>query len=97
MVLVRCQYISFNHEPRKEKRHGPRAPRGFYVLRRDKGCRPGITTKRAFTADGLTAAYSYSPAVFPGDDGILDRLVHNSHRIEMRGDSMRKARGKSNT
>jgi len=29
-------------------------------------------------------------------DGILDRLVHNAHRIEMRGDSMRKNRGKSN-
>ena len=27
-------------------------------------------------------------------DGILDRIVHNAHRIEMRGDSMRKARGK---
>src|SRR6476660_2129355 len=26
-------------------------------------------------------------------DGILDRLVHNAHRIEMRGDSMRKQRG----
>ena len=26
--------------------------------------------------------------------GILDRLVHNAHRIEMRGDSMRKNRGK---
>jgi len=25
-------------------------------------------------------------------DGILDRLVHNAHRIEMRGDSMRKSR-----
>jgi DNA replication protein DnaC len=23
-------------------------------------------------------------------DGMLDRLVHNAHRIEMRGDSMRK-------
>ncbi len=23
-------------------------------------------------------------------DGILDRLVHNAHRIEMPGDSMRK-------
>jgi hypothetical protein len=30
-------------------------------------------------------------------DGILDRLVHNVHRIEMRGDSMRKNRGKPNT
>src|ERR1700680_4524673 len=29
-------------------------------------------------------------------DGILDRLVHNAHRIEMRGDSMRKNRGKPN-
>jgi len=26
-------------------------------------------------------------------DGILDRLVHNAHRIEMRGESMRKQRG----
>ena len=25
-------------------------------------------------------------------DGILDRLVHNAHRIEMRGDSTRKNR-----
>jgi DNA replication protein DnaC len=29
-------------------------------------------------------------------DGILDRLVHNAHRIEMRGDSMRKSRSKAN-
>jgi hypothetical protein len=29
-------------------------------------------------------------------DGILDRLVNNAHRIEMRGDSMRRNRGKSN-
>jgi DNA replication protein DnaC len=27
-------------------------------------------------------------------DGILDQLLHNAHRIEMRGDSMRKNRGK---
>lgn len=27
-------------------------------------------------------------------DDILDRLVHNAHRIEMHGDSMRKNRGK---
>jgi DNA replication protein DnaC len=26
-------------------------------------------------------------------DSILDRIVHNAHRIEMRGDSMRKKRG----
>jgi DNA replication protein DnaC len=35
-----------------------------------------------------------SPPVITGD--ILDRLVHNAHRIEMRGDSMRKNRGKPN-
>jgi DNA replication protein DnaC len=28
-------------------------------------------------------------------DGILDRLVHNAHRIEMKGDSMRKNRSKA--
>jgi len=27
-------------------------------------------------------------------DGILDRLVHNAHRIELRGESMRKSRSK---
>jgi DNA replication protein DnaC len=27
-------------------------------------------------------------------DGILDRIVHNAHRIELRGESMRKTRGK---
>src|SRR5690242_252234 len=30
-------------------------------------------------------------------DGILDRFVYNAHRIETRGDSMRKNRGKTNT
>jgi DNA replication protein DnaC len=30
-------------------------------------------------------------------DGILDRLVHNAYRIEMRGDSMRKNCWKLNT
>jgi DNA replication protein DnaC len=29
-------------------------------------------------------------------DGIPDRLVHNAHRIEMRGDSRRKNRPKPN-
>ncbi|MEO8099326.1 MAG: hypothetical protein ABI811_16600 [Acidobacteriota bacterium] len=27
-------------------------------------------------------------------DSILNRMVHNAHRIEMRGDSMRKNRAK---
>jgi DNA replication protein DnaC len=26
-------------------------------------------------------------------DAILDRIVHRAHKIEMRGDSMRKKRG----
>ncbi len=30
-------------------------------------------------------------------DRILDRLAHNAHRIEMRGDYMQKNRGKANT
>jgi DNA replication protein DnaC len=30
-------------------------------------------------------------------DAILDRLVHNAHRIEMRGESMRKQRGDKNS
>src|SRR4029078_5068939 len=29
-------------------------------------------------------------------DGILDRLVHNAHRIDMRGDSLLTSRGESN-
>jgi DNA replication protein DnaC len=27
-------------------------------------------------------------------DSILDRLVHNSHRIELKGESMRKKQGR---
>jgi DNA replication protein DnaC len=30
-------------------------------------------------------------------DGILDRRVHNAHRIEMKGDWMRKNRQKTNS
>ena len=29
-------------------------------------------------------------------DSILDRLVHNAHRIEMQGESLRKKRGGKN-
>ena len=50
---------------------------------------PDITT--AGLALARTDRRSYTLA-----DGILDRLVHNAHRIEMRGDSMRKNRGKPN-
>jgi DNA replication protein DnaC len=27
-------------------------------------------------------------------DAVLDRLVHNAHRIELTGESLRRARGK---
>lgn len=30
-------------------------------------------------------------------DGILDRLVHNAHRLELRGESMRKKRGQASS
>jgi DNA replication protein DnaC len=30
-------------------------------------------------------------------DGILDRLVHNAHRLELRGESMRKKRGQESS
>ena len=40
------------------------------------------------------------PALLIGDptyaDAILDRLVHNAHRIELAGESMRRTRGKQN-
>jgi DNA replication protein DnaC len=29
-------------------------------------------------------------------DAILDRLVHNAHRIELAGESLRRTRGKQN-
>jgi DNA replication protein DnaC len=29
-------------------------------------------------------------------NAIMDRLVHNAHRIELSGESMRRARGKQN-
>jgi DNA replication protein DnaC len=29
-------------------------------------------------------------------DAVLDRLVHNAHRIELAGESMRRNRGKQN-
>jgi hypothetical protein len=40
--------------------------------------------ERARSRSGGAAAGDPTPA-----DGILDRIVHNAHRVEMRGDSMR--------
>ena len=38
---------------------------------------------------GLATSHSCDPTAI---DGILDRLVHNARRIDMRGESMRKKR-----
>jgi DNA replication protein DnaC len=71
------------------------------VLGGDKGCRPYHRRTGVVLSDVLVAL-SQLPRwhKLVGDptlaDGILDRLVHNAHRIEMRGDSMRKNRGKPN-
>ena len=35
-----------------------------------------------------------SSAIPPYADAILDRIVHNAHRIELKGESMRKERAK---
>jgi DNA replication protein DnaC len=63
--------------------------------------RPYVLGLTAFGQDCLTSQLPVSrwheqigdPTVA---DGILGRLVHNAHRIEMRRDSMRKSRGKPN-
>jgi hypothetical protein len=61
----------------------------------------GLSTDRVSCADSVRKAFlaHASPTCCndcAGDptiaDGILDRLVHNAHRIEMRGESMRKKR-----
>jgi hypothetical protein len=47
-----------------------------------------------------TCAKMPTPAIWRFDltfaDAILDRLVHNAHRIELAGESMRRTRGKQN-
>ena len=44
--------------------------------------------------DVLDLVAEASRIVLP--DAILDRLVHNAHRIELAGESMRRTRGKQN-
>ena len=56
----------------------------------------GQTLDKLIPPDGLATDLATKYAGQIGDptiaDGILDRLVHNAHRIEMRGESMRKKR-----
>jgi len=63
--------------------------------RRDSGDRRGSYQTRSIILDFAAASVSLAQQI--GDptlaDGILDRLVHNAHRIEMRGDSIRKQKG----
>jgi hypothetical protein len=49
----------------------------------------GVTTPKP-----LKKTMAIEPATLA--DGILDRLVHNAHRIEMRRASMRNNRGQPN-
>jgi DNA replication protein DnaC len=50
---------------------------------------PWSRTKRSQNLNALSGDQIGDPTIA---DGILDRLVHNAHRIEMRGESMRKKR-----
>lgn len=51
---------------------------------------PGALYHPNFPTAGLTMAEQVGDPTLA--DGILDRLVHNARRMEMRGDSMRKYR-----
>ena len=44
----------------------------------------------------ITSSPAESVALVGFDLNVLDCLVHNAHRIEVRGDSMREHRGKPN-
>ena len=45
-------------------------------------------------ASFLSTAGTKSSAIPTYADAILDRLVHNAHRIELEGESMRRTRAK---
>jgi hypothetical protein len=60
------------------------APQVGFELHLDQGTSLPVATWRAQIGDPTIA------------DSILDRLVHNVHRIEMQGGSMRKRRGGKN-
>ena len=57
-------------------------------------CGFGIVTRSTILTSQLPVARWHEQIGDPtAADGILDRLVHNAHRIDMRGESMRKKRG----
>ena len=58
-------------------------------------CEDGYQTRSTILTSQLPVARWHEQIGDPtAADGILDRLVHNAHRTEMRGDSMRKNRGR---
>ena len=64
--------------------------------RRDFGeiCEDRYPTRSTILTSQLPVARWHEPIGDPtAADGILDRLLHNAHRLEMRGDSMRTKRG----
>src|SRR5258708_35153330 len=66
--------------------------------RRDfwESCEDRYQTRSTILTSQLPVTRCHDHILSPtAADGILDRLVHNAHRIEMRGDSMRKNRGKA--
>jgi len=59
------------------------------VIRPGSGLRSQNVGDRERQKSGLATSHSCDPTAI---DGILDRLVHNARRIDMRGESMRKKR-----
>jgi hypothetical protein len=57
--------------------------------------RQGIAGTTGFVGTRKTATPSSHPKNHHWPTASSDRLVHNPHPIEMRGDSMRKNRGKA--
>jgi IstB-like ATP binding protein len=73
-----------------------RAEVGLGLRQIARSCSIGLGTVHEYLqraeAAGVTWPLGEDPTLA---DGILDRLVHNAHRIEMRGDSMRKESGQA--
>jgi DNA replication protein DnaC len=50
---------------------------------------------RAYSITSLARASSVGGTLRPIADAILDRLVHNAHRLILKGESLRKARSQA--
>jgi DNA replication protein DnaC len=46
---------------------------------------------------GIVGGYTYAQACPSESDAILDRLVHNAHRLQLTGESMRKQSARNQT